>query len=70
MSVVLVLGSGGREHALATALASSPSLASVLAAPGNAGTHSTPRVTNIAINVKDHQVGHFHYVSKRMFPYF
>jgi phosphoribosylamine--glycine ligase len=38
---VLVLGSGGREHALAWALSRSPSVADVAVAPGNAGTAGT-----------------------------
>src|ERR1022692_3651698 len=35
---VLIIGSGGREHALAWKLAQSPSVEAVYAAPGNAGT--------------------------------
>ena len=34
---VLVVGSGGREHALATALAADPSVTSLVCAPGNPG---------------------------------
>ncbi|WP_437734044.1 phosphoribosylamine--glycine ligase [Sorangium sp. So ce1335] len=37
---ILVLGSGGREHALARAFARSPSVAEVVVAPGNAGTRA------------------------------
>lgn len=37
-ATVLLLGSGGREHALATALAASPGVSTVYVAPGNAGT--------------------------------
>ena len=36
--VVIVVGSGGREHALAVALAQSPLVAKVLCCPGNGGT--------------------------------
>ncbi|MCC6530562.1 MAG: phosphoribosylamine--glycine ligase, partial [Pseudomonadales bacterium] len=50
---VLVIGSGGREHALAWKLAQSPQVARVLVAPGNAGTASEPKVENVAIDPLD-----------------
>jgi phosphoribosylamine--glycine ligase len=46
---VLVIGSGGREHALAWKLAQSPRVQKVFVAPGNAGTATEPHVENVAI---------------------
>ena len=46
---VLVVGGGGREHALAWKLAQSPKVQAVYVAPGNGGTAHTPRLLNIAI---------------------
>lgn len=50
---VLVVGGGGREHALAWKAAQSPRVERVYAAPGNAGTACEPRVTNIDIDAED-----------------
>lgn len=44
---LLVIGSGGREHALAWKLAQSPDVEIVYVAPGNAGTAHEPKVQNI-----------------------
>ena len=49
----LVIGSGGREHALAWKIAQSPRVERVYVAPGNAGTASEPGLENIAIGVND-----------------
>ena len=46
---VLVVGSGGREHALAWKLASSPKVQTVYVAPGNGGTAGEPGVRNLPI---------------------
>ena len=46
---VLVIGGGGREHALAWKLARSKRLAKVFVAPGNAGTAREPGVTNVPL---------------------
>jgi phosphoribosylamine--glycine ligase len=48
---VLILGSGGREHAFAWKIAQSPKLTNLYIAPGNAGT--TQVGTNVAISVND-----------------
>ena len=50
---VLVIGGGGREHALAWKLAQSPRVAEVFVAPGNAGTALENNVTNIDLSVSD-----------------
>jgi phosphoribosylamine--glycine ligase len=46
---VLVVGSGGREHALAWKLVQSPKVQTVYVAPGNGGTGSDVRLHNVAI---------------------
>jgi phosphoribosylamine--glycine ligase len=46
---VLVIGGGGREHALAWKCAQSPLVAEVLVAPGNAGTAREPKTRNVPI---------------------
>jgi phosphoribosylamine--glycine ligase len=49
---VLVIGGGGREHALAWKVAQSPRVTEVLVAPGNAGTAREPKVRNVPIAVE------------------
>ena len=46
---VLVIGNGGREHALAWKLAQSPQVKTVFVAPGNGGTAADPKLTNVAL---------------------
>jgi len=48
---ILVVGQGGREHALAWKLAQSPNVSEVLCAPGNAGTESDAR--NVDVSASD-----------------
>jgi phosphoribosylamine--glycine ligase len=50
---VLVIGSGGREHALAWKVAQSPRVGTVYVAPGNAGTAAEAGIKNIALDVMD-----------------
>jgi phosphoribosylamine--glycine ligase len=50
---VLIVGGGGREHALAWKCAQSPRVAQVFVAPGNAGTAREPKVCNVEIGPGD-----------------
>ena len=50
---VLVIGGGGREHALAWKLARSARVQTVFVAPGNAGTAAEPQLRNVAITDLD-----------------
>lgn len=50
---VLIVGSGGREHALAWKVAQSPEVGQVYVAPGNAGTALEPKVSNVPIKATD-----------------
>ena len=47
---ILVVGSGGREHALAWKIARSSRVSQVFVAPGNAGTALAPDLTNVALD--------------------
>ncbi len=48
---VLIIGSGGREHALAWKVAQDPRVAKVFVAPGNAGTATEAKCENVTIDV-------------------
>jgi len=50
---ILIIGSGGREHALAWKCAQSPRVDEVLVAPGNAGTAREEKTRNVAIAADD-----------------
>ncbi|WP_137223293.1 phosphoribosylamine--glycine ligase [Shewanella sp. MEBiC00475] len=49
---VLIIGGGGREHALAWKAAQSAQVEKVFVAPGNAGTSLEPKLENVAIDVE------------------
>ncbi len=50
---ILVIGGGGREHALAWKAAQSEHVETVYVAPGNAGTAHEPKLQNVAIDAED-----------------
>nr|XP_020511731.1 trifunctional purine biosynthetic protein adenosine-3 [Labrus bergylta]XP_020511732.1 trifunctional purine biosynthetic protein adenosine-3 [Labrus bergylta]XP_020511733.1 trifunctional purine biosynthetic protein adenosine-3 [Labrus bergylta]XP_020511734.1 trifunctional purine biosynthetic protein adenosine-3 [Labrus bergylta]XP_029137492.1 trifunctional purine biosynthetic protein adenosine-3 [Labrus bergylta] len=53
---VLVVGGGGREHALAWKLAQSEQIQQVLVAPGNAGTADCGKISNSEVSVSNHTI--------------
>ncbi|PSV35301.1 MULTISPECIES: phosphoribosylamine--glycine ligase [unclassified Photobacterium] len=50
---VLIIGNGGREHALGWKVAQNPQVETVFIAPGNAGTALEPKLENVEIGVED-----------------
>jgi phosphoribosylamine--glycine ligase len=50
---ILIVGGGGREHALAWKVAQSPKVRQVFVAPGNAGTGREPKTQNICVGAED-----------------
>jgi phosphoribosylamine--glycine ligase/phosphoribosylformylglycinamidine cyclo-ligase len=52
---ILLVGNGGREHALAWKLSQSPFVESIIAVPGNGGTSTCPKVTNnVSVKADDY----------------
>ncbi|KAL1488872.1 hypothetical protein ABEB36_014667 [Hypothenemus hampei] len=56
---VLVLGGGGREHAIVWKLSQSPLIKEIFVAPGNVGIATVPKATNVEI-----KIGDFHEIAK------
>jgi len=50
---LLVIGSGGREHAIAWRLAQSPRISKIYVSPGNAGTSSEQGIENVLLHETD-----------------
>ncbi len=50
---ILIVGSGGREHALAWKFAQSEKVTQILCIPGNGGTATMPKCQNLSLNVND-----------------
>ena len=50
---ILIIGQGGREHALAWKISQSPEVENIYIAPGNPGTAQEPKCKNITITVDD-----------------
>ena len=66
---VLIIGSGGREHALAWKVAQDPRVATVFVAPGNAGTAIEAKCENVDIGVLDIQRLSLIHISEPTRPY-
>ena len=50
---VLIVGSGGREHALSWKISKSPLVKKIFVAPGNAGTADEPKTENVDLSAED-----------------
>ena len=55
--VLLILGSGGREHALSLKLSQSRNVSKIFVSPGNAGTSSVQKVSNVGELQDFHKFG-------------
>lgn len=51
---VLVIGNGGREHAICWKLSQSPYVATIFVAPGNIGIATVNKTQNVFVDVKNH----------------
>ena len=68
MKKVLVIGSGGREHALVWQLKKSPQVGKVFCAPGNAGIAQDAECVNIKVDQLD-KLADFA-VKEKIYPFF